>query len=325
LPSSELVVSSVADPWRGLVVPALGYGARSDHRPIEPGDHVLTLRPAGSTAPPLVSAMLDVQTGAAYTVAAVGQDATCGLAVIPDDRMPPRPGSGRLRVLDAGAPDPMLDVRGPGGEPYALGLPAGPGHHGARRPGAALARRGGATADVTATGNHAQPPSAPAALARTPSAVPVRATAFSVPALGLCGDLGVLTIGATGELDAPDGPMTAGWYAAGIGSGDVGPEIVGGHVDSRRGPGVFLRLRSSPSPASGSWRRTGSRPPPSTPRPPALSCGSSPTEADSTVRRAMTRTASRWRPCSSERARGWADRAQQGTASGRAAAGRYAQ
>jgi hypothetical protein len=45
---------------------------------------------------------------------------------------------------------------------------------------------------------------------------------------------------------SPDDPSRAGWYAGGVVPGDLGPAIVGGHVDSRRGPGRFFALRSAP-------------------------------------------------------------------------------
>ena len=48
----------------------------------------------------------------------------------------------------------------------------------------------------------------------------------------------------TGELAAPNDPARAGWYEAGVVPGDQGPAVIGGHVDSRRGPGVFFRLRT---------------------------------------------------------------------------------
>ena len=42
----------------------------------------------------------------------------------------------------------------------------------------------------------------------------------------------------------PADPARAGWYAAGVVPGDQGPAVIGGHVDSRSGPGVFFRLRT---------------------------------------------------------------------------------
>ncbi|HEY0812834.1 MAG TPA: class F sortase [Pseudonocardia sp.] len=76
-------------------------------------------------------------------------------------------------------------------------------------------------------------------------AVPVRPVAVAIPALGVTGPLEDLVADpATRELSAPNDPARAGWYAAGVVPGDQGPAVIGGHVDSRRGPGVFFRLRT---------------------------------------------------------------------------------
>jgi hypothetical protein len=94
----------------------------------------------------------------------------------------------------------------------------------------------------------AAPPSPPGV---QPAALPVprpaaraRPVAFAIPDLGVAGPLGELGRAENGELLAPDDPGLAGWYAEGVIPGDVGPAVIGGHVDSRRGPGVFFALRS---------------------------------------------------------------------------------
>jgi len=49
-----------------------------------------------------------------------------------------------------------------------------------------------------------------------------------------------------GAVEVPSGPHqwdTAGWYAAGTRPGDPGSAVILGHVDSKRGPAVFYRLR----------------------------------------------------------------------------------
>ena len=87
----------------------------------------------------------------------------------------------------------------------------------------------------------------PPAAAPGPGAVaaPVRPVAVSIPALSVAGPLEELVADpATGELAAPADPARAGWYAAGVVPGDQGPAVIGGHVDSRSGPGVFFRLRT---------------------------------------------------------------------------------
>ena len=85
----------------------------------------------------------------------------------------------------------------------------------------------------------------PPAAASGNGAVPVRPVAVSIPALKVAGPLEDLVADpASGELAAPADPARAGWYAAGVVPGDQGPAVIGGHVDSRSGPGVFFRLRN---------------------------------------------------------------------------------
>jgi sortase family protein len=48
---------------------------------------------------------------------------------------------------------------------------------------------------------------------------------------------------ARGALTPPKNFARAGWYADGTAPGDLGPAVMAGHVDSKRGPAVFYRLR----------------------------------------------------------------------------------
>jgi hypothetical protein len=45
------------------------------------------------------------------------------------------------------------------------------------------------------------------------------------------------------RLEVPSDPDLAGWFVRGPRPGQPGPAVIAGHVDSRRGPGVFHRLR----------------------------------------------------------------------------------
>jgi hypothetical protein len=80
--------------------------------------------------------------------------------------------------------------------------------------------------------------------ALAPTGPRTTAVSIAIPRLDLSGPLDELGVAEDGELLAPDDPARAGWYAGGVVPGDLGPAIVGGHVDSRRGPGVFFALRS---------------------------------------------------------------------------------
>ena len=46
-----------------------------------------------------------------------------------------------------------------------------------------------------------------------------------------------------GTLEVPQGFSETGWYTAGPEPGEPGPAVIAGHVDSKRVPAVFFRLR----------------------------------------------------------------------------------
>jgi hypothetical protein len=56
-------------------------------------------------------------------------------------------------------------------------------------------------------------------------------------------DLIDLDIDEERRLEVPTDPDLAGWFVHGPRPGEPGPAVIVGHVDSRRGPGVFHRLR----------------------------------------------------------------------------------
>lgn len=148
---------------------------------------------------------------AVVVVAAVGGVLT---AVLADEH----PGLVLRRALAVGAAGLVLLV--------ALLLPAGTRPEVPLTPQAASAIAGPAHAA-------ADPPDA------------VHPTEIAIPTLGVAGPLETLSADpTTGELAAPDDPSRAGWYAAGVVPGDNGPAVIGGHVDSRAGPGVFFELRT---------------------------------------------------------------------------------
>lgn len=103
----------------------------------------------------------------------------------------------------------------------------------------------------TATEVPASPSTRPAAtLDRTndpfhavPSDLHGPPTRLRVGAIGVDTPLETLRLGPDGELRPPETNERAGWYADGTAPGDVGPAVLAGHVDSKRGPAVFYRLR----------------------------------------------------------------------------------
>jgi sortase (surface protein transpeptidase) len=70
--------------------------------------------------------------------------------------------------------------------------------------------------------------------------VPVR---IEIPRIGVASELVRLGRAADGTVEVPDRWGVAGWYAPGTRPGDPGSAVILGHVDSKRGPAVFFRLR----------------------------------------------------------------------------------
>ncbi len=111
-PPVDVYVDSAADPSRSFVVPAVGYGAVSDYRPLPPDSYVISMRAAGApaSAPPVISTSVDARPGAAYTVAGTGRSADLGLSVLTDRLDMPPAGRANVRVINAALSAPSADV-----------------------------------------------------------------------------------------------------------------------------------------------------------------------------------------------------------------------
>ena len=70
--------------------------------------------------------------------------------------------------------------------------------------------------------------------------VPVR---IDIPRIGVTSSLDRLGRAPDKTVEVPTRWEVAGWYAAGTRPGDPGSAVILGHVDSKRGPAVFFRLR----------------------------------------------------------------------------------
>lgn len=70
-------------------------------------------------------------------------------------------------------------------------------------------------------------------------AEPVR---LRIPAIHVDSPLDHLGRQPDGTIAVPNSPVVAGWYDEGPRPGQSGPAVILGHVDSRKGPGVFFRL-----------------------------------------------------------------------------------
>jgi hypothetical protein len=70
--------------------------------------------------------------------------------------------------------------------------------------------------------------------------VPVR---IDIPRIGVTSSLDRLGRAPDKTVEVPTRWEVAGWYAHGTRPGDPGSAVILGHVDSKRGPAVFFRLR----------------------------------------------------------------------------------
>ncbi|MER6841012.1 class F sortase [Streptomyces platensis] len=68
----------------------------------------------------------------------------------------------------------------------------------------------------------------------------------SIPQIAVDAPFTQLTIGPTGQLNAPPAgdKNLVGWYKDGAAPGERGSAIIAGHVDTKTGPAVFLQLES---------------------------------------------------------------------------------
>ena len=65
---------------------------------------------------------------------------------------------------------------------------------------------------------------------------------IEIPAVGVDALLVPVGLRADRTMEVPPVDQ-AGWYEPGPRPGEAGPAVIVGHVDSRRGPAVFFRLR----------------------------------------------------------------------------------
>jgi len=83
-------------------------------------------------------------------------------------------------------------------------------------------------------------PSAPKIGPFLPASAP---TVLDIPSIGLHSSSFVdLKVTADGTLSVPGSAKQVGFYTGGPTPGQLGPAVIGAHVDSTKGPGVFYRL-----------------------------------------------------------------------------------
>jgi len=111
-PPIDIYLISITAATRQRCVEGAGYGVVSDYMGVPPGAYSVAVRPAGAeqTVPPILATQLSVEAGKAYTVAAVGPQASLKLRPVPDDLTMPADGRARVRILQASIRSPILSV-----------------------------------------------------------------------------------------------------------------------------------------------------------------------------------------------------------------------
>ncbi|MFJ8914504.1 class F sortase [Amycolatopsis sp. NPDC102389] len=98
---------------------------------------------------------------------------------------------------------------------------------------------------VPPPGEGASPPTvtavAPSPTVTSPAMRPAR---LEIPAIGVrTGGVVGLGLAGDGTLQVPHDAITAGWFTGGPAPGEIGPAVLAGHVDYKKVPGVFVRLK----------------------------------------------------------------------------------
>ena len=100
------------------------YGTVSPYLPLPAGTQQVTVYPAGDRSQPVIDTPVDLTTGGAYTIGAVGlvSDGSLRAQVYQDDLTPPAQGNSKLRVVHASPDAGPVDVVPAGGAPLVSGL-----------------------------------------------------------------------------------------------------------------------------------------------------------------------------------------------------------
>src|SRR3954468_19366125 len=106
----------------------------------------------------------------------------------------------------------------------------------------------GARKGVAPTGPPARTPSTTTAPLPTVTPKPVNFAPVTVriPSVGISSPLVRLGLNPDHTLQVPDDYRVAGWYIYRPVPGERGPSVLAGHIDSKKGPGVFFHLKDVP-------------------------------------------------------------------------------
>ncbi|MEV7187006.1 class F sortase [Kitasatospora sp. NPDC093102] len=103
----------------------------------------------------------------------------------------------------------------------------------------------GAPAPVPVPAAPVPVPAAPAPVPQTPVLERAQPTRLRIPQIAVDAPFTELTLDPTGRLNAPPpgDKNLVGWYRDGVTPGERGSALVAGHVDTAKGPAVFLLLK----------------------------------------------------------------------------------
>ena len=111
-PAVDVYLKAQAGDGKPQIFPGVAYGAMSSYLRLPVGTYSVAMRKAGAGpgTDPVLTTQVNVENGAAYTVAGVGRYADLGLRVLRDDLKLPAPGESKVRIIQASVRAPVLDV-----------------------------------------------------------------------------------------------------------------------------------------------------------------------------------------------------------------------
>jgi hypothetical protein len=124
-PAVDVYLYSVGQPTALVVLRHVAYGDESPYERVASGDYTVAMRAAGATptSKPVLSTLVDVAAGHAYTVAGMGPLKALRLQVLSDQLSTP-PGKALVRIIQASLQDKHVTVK-VGGKTVASGLQFG--------------------------------------------------------------------------------------------------------------------------------------------------------------------------------------------------------
>jgi len=88
------------------------------------------------------------------------------------------------------------------------------------------------------------PPATVSSVMEAPPPAPAKPARLEIPAIGVrTGEIVDLGLAGDGTLQVPRDAITTGWFTGGPAPGEIGPAVLAGHVDYKKVPGVFVRLK----------------------------------------------------------------------------------